>query len=367
MMELVVVSDETLRKDFLRLPHHVYAGYPCRRDDLGHAAQNFLYLKDAYAQACEVVPLLALRRGKAVARAVLLDDGRLDGLRLGFFEALPEQEDAVKGILDYAEAHARRRGATRIILGLNGHLTYGVGFLRSGFAVPQCFDGAYTAPYYPEYFDGRGFREHTLTTYHVDNAKFSYPERLFRKAHKRLSYRCIDLKNLRREMEILGDLFNRTLAGTRFYAPKTIAESHEMLRAFRPLLRNENIIYALHNGREVGFVLWHPNFNELIPDNKRMNPFLFFLKCGLLRNRIAEYKINTIGVLPEFAGTGAAFGLIAEVHSRVRSRYQGGETAFVWDDNDNSRLLCEKMCRTAYRRYVVYEWNLNGRQNPVGL
>jgi hypothetical protein len=82
------------------------------------------------------------------------------------------------------------------------------------------------------------------------------------------------------------------------------------------------------------------------------------LKCQLWRDSIAEYKFNTIGVLPEFENSGAAFGLVNEVYKRVRLTRRGGETSFVWDGNRKSSLFCQTMCQGACRRYVAYEWVL---------
>jgi len=128
------------------------------------------------------------------------------------------------------------------------------------------------------------------------------------------------------------------------------------------LLKDGNIIYAMKDGREIGFVIWHPNFNEIMPDNGRMNPLWFFLRCKLFGGRIREFMINTIGVLPEYEKTGASLGLVNEMFKQVNGIYRGGETCFVWDDNIKSSRFCQALCRNVLRRYVVYEWALGGKQ-----
>jgi hypothetical protein len=357
IVDIQTVASEKLRKAFLALRYRVYDSLPYFRDNLSHAEKNFLYQKDSFAQSCFIEPLLAWDGERIVARAMLIHDKRLDALQLAFFEALPEQREAVDAILARAFARARAIGLPRVIIGLNGHVIYGVGILQDSFASPNSFDGVYSAPWYPDYFSRRGLTEYCLTTYYADNSSFSRPERLFGKACAKFSYRCINLKNLRREMDILGELFNKTLAGTPFYAQRSIVESYEMIRAFRPLLRDENILYAMREGREIGFLLWHPNFNELFATNRRLSSLAFLLKCRLRRRRIREYKINTLGVLPEFQNSGASFGLINEVYKRTTEtqRLLGGETAFVWNSNRKSSLFCQAMCKRECKHYVVYE------------
>jgi len=364
---LVSVTTRRLKKEFIELYYRVYARYPANRDNFDHAAANFLYQKDSFSRGCQIEPVLVSAGGQFVARAILLRHPCLDALQIACFEALPGQGRAVDLILERASRLAGEWGVDTVIVGMNGHLTYGLGFLKDRQDLPAAFSGAYTPEYYPEYFSGRGFAEHALTTYYADTALFDPSRKLLNHAYSGISYRVIRLNDLKREMEILGSLFNKTLAGTRFYFHKDIRESYEMIREIRPLLKNENIICAMKDGREIGFVLWHPNFNEIIPDNRRINLHVFFLRCKLFGGSIKEFMINTIGVLPEYENRGVSLGLINEVVRRVNGVYRGGETCFVWDDNIKSSLFCRALCREALRHYVVYEWRPGGdRTGSVG-
>jgi hypothetical protein len=358
-MRLVKADTRRLKKEFIDLYYKVYAPYRANRDNFNHTAANFLYTQDSFSRNCRVEPVLVANGGHFVARAVLLRHPRLDALQLGCFEALPGQNEAVDLLLERASLLATEWGVGRVIIGMNGHLTYGLGLLQDCQDVPAAFTGAYSPEYYPGFFAGRGFIEHTLTTYAVDLATLRLPAHLLARAYAAgISYRFIRLRDLEREMAILGELFNKTLAKTRFYFHKDIRESYEMIRAIRPLLKDGNIIYAMKDGREIGFVIWHPNFNEIMPDNGRINPLLFFLRCKLFGRRINEFMVNTIGVQPGYEKTGVSLGLVNEIFKQVNGVYRGGETAFVWDDNLKSSLFCQALCRNALRHYVVYEWVL---------
>ncbi|MCL2591177.1 MAG: hypothetical protein FWD67_09980 [Betaproteobacteria bacterium] len=357
-MHLVNVNTKYLKKEFIELYYKVYARYQANRDNFNYTTVNFLYRKDSFSRNCQIEPVLVSDRGHFVARAILLHHPHMDALQLGCFEALPGQHEAVDLLLECASRLAGEWGTGRVIIGMNGHLTYGVGFLKDRQDLPAVFSGIYSPEYYPDFFSGRGFIEHTLTTYYANTATFDPPEKLLGKAYSSISYRFIRLNDLKREMVILGDLFNKTLDKTRFYFHKHICESYEMIQSIRPLLKNGNIIYAMKDGREIGFVIWYPNFNEAIPDNGRINPFLFYLRCKLFGGRIKEFMVNTIGVLPEYENSGVSLGLINEVFKQVNGVYGGGETSFVWDDNFKSSLFCRAFCQDALRHYVTYEWIL---------
>jgi len=362
-MKLIGVDTRRLKKEFIDLYYRVYARYRTNRDNFNHSAANFLHKKDSFSRNCQVEPVLVSDGGQFVARAVLLHHPRLDALQLGCFEALPDQNEAVDLLLERASHLAKEWGTSKIIIGMNGHLTYGLGFLKNHYDLPAVFSGSYSPEYYPDYFSGRGFIEHTLSTYYANATTFDPPETVLDKAYSGISYRYIRLNDLEREMLILGDLFNKTLDKTRFYFHKSIRESCEMIQAIRPLLKNSNIIYAMKEGREIGFVIWHPNFNEILPENGRVNPLLFFLRCKLFSGRIREFMINTIGVLPEYENMGVSLGLINEIFKQVKGVYRGGETGFVWDDNSRSSVFCRTHCRDALRQYVVYEWRLGDNQD----
>ena len=361
-MRLIRADTRRLKNEFIELYYKVYAKRQANRDNFNHSAANFLYAKDSFSRNCQIEPVLVSDGRQFVARAVLLRHPRLDALQLGCFEALAGQGEAVDLLLEQAARLAEEWGASKVIIGMNGHLTYGVGFLKDRQELPAVFSGAYSPEYYPGFFSGRGFTEHALSTYYADVAAFDPPQALLDRVYSGISYRFIRLNDLEREMAVLGDLFNKTLDRTRFYFHKDIRESYEMIRAIRPLLKDGNIIYAMKDGREIGFVIWHPNFNEIMPDNGRMNPLWFFLRCKLFGGRIREFMINTIGVLPEYEKTGASLGLVNEMFKQVNGIYRGGETCFVWDDNIKSSRFCQALCRNVLRRYVVYEWALGGKR-----
>ena len=367
IMDLVRVDTRRLKKDFIELYYKVYARYQANRDNFNHSATNFLYKKDSFSRNLQVEPVLVSDGGHFVARAVFLRHPRMDALQLGCFEALPSQNKAVDLLLERASDLAEKWGTSKVIIGMNGHLTYGLGFLKNGHDLPAVFSGAYSPEYYPDYFSGRGFAEHTVSTFYADATAFDPPKALLDKAYSGISYRFIRLNDLETEMAILGDLFNKTLDKTRFYFHKDIRESYEMILAIRPLLKDGNIIFAMKDGREIGFVIWYPNFNEVVSNNNRSSLFLFFLRCKLFGRRIREFMINTIGVLPEYENIGVSLGLVNEIFKQVNGVYHGGETGFVWDDNLKSSLFCQTLCRNVLRHYVVYEWALgeNGCTVPA--
>lgn len=356
-MHLIVTDTKPQRRAFVNFIYDVYQGNACFRDNLSANCKNFIYRHDAFARNCVAKPLLVYQNEKPVARAMLIHHPGLQAVQIGFFEALSAQEAAVTLLIETAKDFAREQGLPKILAGINGHSSYGVGFLLNRYDTPNPFDGGYGQPYYPAYFDRQGFRAHTFSTYFMYLDSFNPAAKTLGRIYAEFTFREINLKNLRREMEILGDLFNRTLADTPFFFPKSTAEWYDVFKALKPIIKNENIVYAMKNGREIGYIFWHPNYNQLI-DKNRNSALSLVLQLLFRKKRLTEMKTNALGVLPEHFAGGAIIGLFNEMHQRAHGRFMTGETGFICDDNARSRLLTRRYCGEPYRRYALYELDL---------
>lgn len=356
-MQLIVAETKSQRRAFVDFIYEVYKSNACFRDNLSANCKNFVYRHDAFARNCALKPLLVQQNGKPAARAMLIRHPGLNVVQIGFFEALPDQEEAVALIIEAALNFARELGLHKILAGINGHSSYGVGFLLNRYDAPNPFDGGYSQPYYPAYFERHGFQKHILSTYFMHLDSFKPAAKTIERIYAELTFREINLKSLRREMEILGDLFNRTLADTPFFFAKTPAEWYDVFKAFRPIIKNENIIYAMKDGREVGYIFWHPNYNQLI-DKNRNSTLSLILQLLFCKKRLTEMKTNALGVLPEHFASGAIIGLFNEMHKRAYGHFMTGETGFICDDNARSRLLTRRYCGEPYRQYALYELDL---------
>lgn len=356
-LKIEIANTNKQKRDFINFIYTVYKDVPNYRDNLNFSAKNFIYKKDTFAKNCITKPILIYNENNIVARCMYIYNKKLPILQIGFFESLKNNDEAVKMMLEEAKRYAKELGIDKIIIGLNGHLTYGVGFLKDNYKKSNSFDGIYTQDYYIDYFKKFNFIEHTLTTYYMMVNSFVYDEKLLNRIYKNFSFRTINLKNLKEEMNILGDLFNKTLGDTRYYFHKEIQESYEIIKAMVPLLKNENIVYAMKDNKEIGFLFWHPNYNQVLTQNRKNTDVSFLIKYNLNKSKVKEMKVNAFGILPEYSGSGAIIGLFNEVYKIVKNRYIGGESSFVWDDNKKSTLINRRVNEKECKHYVVFECN----------
>lgn len=352
-MELTEVLLDREKKDFIRFIYSLYKRDRCYKDTLITTAKTFLYQRDTLSRQA-YVRAVAVKDGlRTVAQCMYIYHSALPVLQIGYFDALPGQEEAVELILDEARRECRTLGLSRIAAGVNGHVRYGVGILTDSFGEPIPFDSLYNKPYYAAYFEQRGFIKSTLTEYAFDLAKIRFSQRVLDRVYSAFTFRCMRMNDFQNEMLLFGKLCNQTLRQTELYFDSDPRCFYELMSELKPFLRPEHLIFVMKDGREVGFLFWHPDYNEVIPGGRRNSMAGIGIRYFLNKSRIRKVKVNAMGVLGPYKGTGAVMGLINEAR-KATGAFTSAESNFVWDSNTDSSKLNRLLCNREARHYAVY-------------
>jgi hypothetical protein len=353
-MELVELSTVRLKRRFMKFVRTLYSGDPWYVDTSRFLLKMFLYRTDSFTKNCFSCPVAVLENGTIIAQCILIHDARLAYLQVGFFDALPGRPDAVALLIRHAKNTAVARGTVNIVIGLNGHVSYGVGILRPGVAKKISFDSNYNKPYYGEYFETGGFTAHTLSTYvfTLDDVRSRISP--LSQTYKDFSFRTLKMGEFEREMHLFGTLCNICLRDTFLYFERAPAELFELMSGLKPFLRPEYLIFALHGNREIGFFFWHPDFNAVLPPGRKLSLPGIYVRNRLFGKTVTTVKVNAIGILPEFRRTGVVAGLFDAGLRRAPAHFRYGETNFVWDCNRHSRMLNLGLENKPDRSYAVY-------------
>lgn len=354
-MQVKTIDSATDRRRFVDFVYRIYKENVCFRDTQVYGLRTFLHGKDCFARACHVRPVVVEANGEIHCQALLIVHPALPLLQVAFFESLPNCQDEVCCLLDEARREARALGLDRLVVGLNGHVSYGVGFLMSHHDQPSSFDGRYSPAYYHHYFESLAAQKTTLSTYRFTTKEVRVPETAQTRTRSSTVFRTVDLHDFRAEMMRFGALCNQCLAGTHLYFERSPVAMVEMLRPLRFFLTPTNLIFAVQDGRDVGFIFWLPDFNQIFRSGRRhslLATALLFMTRG---RTITRMKVNALGVVPELQGTGVSLGLIAEARKHALKRFAEGETNFVWDNNRRSSRLCQRVTDGVFKRYCVYE------------
>jgi hypothetical protein len=120
-------------------------------------------------------------------------------------------------------------------------------------------------------------------------------------------------------------------------------------------LKEENFLISEMEGEPIGFLLWYPDFHELIRPGGRIG-WRTALKYRFPGNPITTFKIAEIGIRPEYQGSAAIGGLIGQCFNLGKSKgYSHCETGWIFDSNRKSKSICERWAGKPCKTYRYFE------------
>lgn len=334
----------------------VYQDNAHYRDALSQVLRSILLGKAVICQSSWFQPLLVTSQGKVKAVCTLAVVDRLDHLlQITYFEALPHQQEAVDLILEEAGRIAEAKRIPQISVGLNFHVNYGLGILASHFDQAQSFGSAYHPADYVDYFKPQAHDIINLTSYITHMEKFSLPVsvRLMQRVKQQYTVREADFSNIESEAGLYTQLNNAIFTDHPFYYERRTQEDLELFKSFRLFLKPENLLFLKHQEQPIGFMLWYPDFNELIPPGGSLG-VTTLLKNFFLGSQIRRFKIVELGVLPQFQKTGAVLSLFETCHRLTKGRYDWCEAGWILENNLASTGFGKRWADEPYKKYQVY-------------
>ncbi|MBN1895542.1 GNAT family N-acetyltransferase [bacterium] len=344
---------------FYAVPETIYRKQPQYRTTEEDITRLLLEGPTVFHQHATVIPYLLFQNGRVAGRFALIQDRNLSGIvQVSFFEAESGLIRPLEKIQEKARAMFPDCG--RMVVGLNGHINYGAGFLTERFDLPPLFGLPYTSDYYRDYF--QDLKSHQMVTYRFPVGAFCGMLSDFAARIRRhpVRVRMMNKKKLKEDLSVYTALNNACFEGHPFWATRLPEEDFELFHPFRFLIKEENLLFAEINGKPAGFLLWYPDFNQMLNSRQHLGIRHVLLYHG--RNPIDTFRLTQIAVLPEYRRMGVELALYHALSTRVRNRYAHGEGGFIFGQNVNSILMSERYIKRAtginplpYRRFSVYE------------
>ncbi len=344
-------------KKYISFCKEIYKDDENFRDSLTDILKMILYKKGEFCKNAEITPFIITQGDRIAAVCTFIIAEKLsDTLQIAFFEARKECQEAVDIIVDTAKEKCRAEGLKKITVGLNGHVNYGLGLLASDFDKPACFGSSYNPPYYTDYFTKHSTKEYVLTSYLTDMERHSMEaeQKILDRICRNFTFRIADFRHLEPEMEIYTSLNNICFNGHPFYFERTFEEDYELFRQFKAFISGENLIIAEKEGKPVGFMLWYPDFNQLIPPGGRIG-LSTYIKNKLVGWKIDRFKIVEIGIIPEYRNSGVVLGLFNKCTELTKHRYKWCEAGWILDTNNKSKGFGVRWADKEYKSYKAYE------------
>ncbi len=171
----------------------------------------------------------------------------------------------------------------------------------------------------------------------------------------KLKVRPIDMKNFRRELGLVKEIYNAAWERNWDFASMTEAEVDFMAKKLKPIIIPDMIQFLEKDGKAIAVSIVVPDFNRILI---KMGGSLFptgIFKFLYYRKKIKEVRLFALGILPEYRGKG--FDAVMYISSFRKGRevgITGGELSWTLVDNDPINKGIAAMGATLYKKYRVY-------------
>ncbi len=354
---------------FLRLPWRIYDSDPRWVPPLiAVQAELAGFRPHPFYQSARCQAFVALRDGKACGRvAAIVNEAQLrlhnDGCGFfGFFECVDDAEAAC-ALLTAAKQWLREQGCTLVRGPFSPSVNYESGLLVEGCDRPPAFLAAYNPPYYAALVEQASLRKRwDLLGFEVQREmypqrdpklKFITDEALRRSGAK---LRRFDRWNLKRDVRLFFDLYNRTLDNIPFFTPMSPAEIEAAIRWLAMLTAPELTAIAEVEGRAVATLYGLPDYNPIQRTLcGRMGP-LGALRWWWNRRRYTSGRFFSINVLPEFQAWGLGLALFRNImQDGLAMGMQHAELSWVLESSQLSRGSLQRGGAIHSKTWRIYE------------
>jgi hypothetical protein len=375
-VEIVPVASARQRDQFLRLPWRLYRNDPAWIPNLLLLQREVIDpKKNPFFEHGEAQLYLALRDGRVAGRISTQTDrlhneytGEKTGF-FGFFEC-EDDPDAAGALFGAAEGWLADQGMNRIRGPLNFSINEELGILAEGFEHPPMIAMTHSLPYYDSLIQRAGYAKAIdLYAYRWDIKP--PPDRIMKAVESAreapgLRVRTVDMRHLRRDVDILLDIYNDTWSDNWGYVPVTPREAHKMADDLKLIADPRIGVIAEVDGEPAGMILGLPNLYEAIRDFRGfINPWNALKLLWRLKIRKTETgRLLLFGVKPKFR-TRELFGLpyllLYELYlGSQKGRYKWGEMSWVLETNGRLNAIMPHWDAYIYKRYRIYEKPLDG-------
>lgn len=360
----VVPVDSALRwRQFFDLAFRIYRNDPCFVAPVEkEVRRGFDPRHHHYFDHAEAAVFLALQDGEPVARAAaFLDRFEPRFARFGYFESV-DNPAAAHTVLQAVCDWQRARGARELRGPANFSEAFEYAVQIDGFGDPPAVETAYNPRYYPRLLEAFGFEKHydhfafRFRPAGLDRAKLARARRFA--ASSGVTFRPLTVAEVRRRSAEFFAVYHRAFEMLHEGASRRFSEREfeDMLARKLPFADAHYSAVFEQNGRLAGFLLVTPDWNQaLIGGNGKLGP-LGLLRSLWRRRLVTRARANSIGILPEMRGTGAA-ALMANLIDRYDSggkKYDMVDCSLIREDNQPALSIQRAIGAELYKRYRSY-------------
>ncbi len=283
------------------------------------------------------------------------------GDRVGFFghfEAADAETAAL--LLETASNWLIAHGATELRGPVDFSTNYRCGLLISGEPGPPFLSMPYNPPVYAEWIEAAGFakaKDLLAVMMQAEELNLDRLRRVVQRTRDRhqLTVRRFDRREFARETEIVWRLYNRLWERNWGFVPMSRAEFDAEAKELRQVLVPDITTFLEKDGEPIAFAVGVPDVNRAIKAcNGRLLPFGWWTFMRTMK-RVRSFRTMTLGVAPEYRGTGVDALLLVEfIDHGIATGWYTCEASWILEDNTPMLRPLFTAGGREFRRYRIY-------------
>lgn len=359
MMKIVAVKNKQNQKKFIEFRKKIYKSNPTFVDNNLFMIKELFSKKTSFINNKKIYVFNVEEENTVLCQGVVIYTKMLsEYVQLCFFESEKKQEKAVNLLVNKTIEIGKKYNCKKLVIGLNGHVNYGLGFLNSDYEKRNSFSASINPEYYNEYFKKLKCTEINLNTYKLDSIddRLNKYKAIIDKINKNYTFKFFDKRQFDYYSKIYTDLNNKSFKEHKYYYKRNYKEDREMLKELFLFMKEDSLIFAFKDNKPIGFVMWYQDFNELVKPGEAFCA-KHFIKNLFFNKNIKTAKVMEYGILEEYRKVGLPLGLLNQVFIALKkySNIKKIETSWILEENKDSNSVCQAICDGTYKKYVVYE------------
>ena len=372
-MQIKEVSDKDSQKAFLRVPKLLYRNdrnWVCPLDK--EIESIFDPVRNVYFNHGEAARWILYDSGGELIGRVAAFIDRQTALKqdqptggMGFFECTNDTAAAFR-LFDQAKEWLKARGMEA----MDGPINFGEtdkywGLLVGGFTHPS-YEIAYNPPYYRTLFERYGFQVYYKQEGFHLNVREPIPPR-FKKIAEWIAlkpgyeFRHFRWKEMEQYVSDFVAVFNEAWASFKVnFEPLEVDYIKRTLKKARPILEEEFIWLAYHEGRPIAIFLMYPDVNMILKHLNGRLHFIAMIKFQVLKWRKTMTRARGVlmGVIPKYQGLGVEAGIILNLVRVFEKKKHYREIEFSWvgDFNPKMRKIFLSVGSVSAKHYITYRY-----------
>ena len=352
-MPIIAVDNQKSIERFHKLPFKIYQNDP---HWVPHLKQDieavFDKKKNKFFRHGEAERWILEKDGQVIGRIAAFinikankkSDLPMGGI--GFFECIND-EKAAYIIFDHAKKWLEDKG----MKGMDGPINFGEkdkfwGLITENFKYPPYYNQNYNPAYYVPFFENYGFKTyyeqfiyHRSTTDELIPLLKEKSERI--RQDKRFTFDTIKKNNLEKYAEDFRAIYNRAWVKHEGFGGMEQRQAMTIMKTIKPILDEDLILFAYHDGRPVGFFIALPEINQIF---KHIHGNLNW--WGKLKFVYHKWKGTcttffglAFGIDPDFQGKGLEGAIFDECKKIVNRKNKYEDVVITWIGDFNPKML----------------------------